>query len=46
MVEFNRLLNTFVVSFFKRELMGEESYETYLNADFAAGEPAIGFSIK
>lgn len=46
MVEFNRLLNTFVVSFFKRELIGDEAYAAYLAAEFASGEPAIDLTIK
>lgn len=46
MTVFNRLLNLYVVSFFKLELMGDESYEKYLTLDFAANEEFIEFSSK
>ena len=46
MGEFNRLLNLYVVSFFKAQLMGESVYEDYLTPDYAASEPAINFEAK
>jgi predicted dienelactone hydrolase len=46
MAEFNRLLNIFVVSFFKLELMGDEAFQSYLGAEFASGEPAVELNMK
>ena len=46
MTEFNRLLNLYVVSFFKAHLLGESGYEDYLTGDYAESEPAISFSRK
>ena len=46
MEEFNRLLNLYVVSFFKLELVGDTAYRQYLTSDFAQNEPAIGFEVK
>lgn len=44
--EATRLLNLYVVSFFKRHLRGETGYDQYLSADYADGEPAITLAIK
>ena len=46
MSEFNRLLNLYVVSFFKLHLLEEAAYEDYLSGDFADTETAIGFELK
>ena len=46
MSEFNRLLNLYVVSFFKAQLMGENIYEDYLTNAHADTEPAISFEMK
>ena len=44
--EVNRLLNIYVVSFFKLQLLNETGYEEYLTHDYAKSETAIGFSVK
>ncbi|UCF48349.1 MAG: hypothetical protein JSU89_14475 [Myxococcales bacterium] len=41
-----RLQNLYVVSFFKRHLLGQIEYDDYLTTDYANTEPAIGFSAK
>ena len=41
-----RLQNLYVVSFFKRHLLGQIEYDDYLTTDYANTEPAIGFSVK
>ena len=46
MSEFNRLLNLYVVSFFRLQLLGETAYEDYLTVDYAVGEPAISIELK
>ena len=46
MTEFNRLLNLYVVSFFKTQLLEESEYEDYLTGDYAESEPAITFTLK
>ncbi len=46
MGEFNRLLNLYVVSFFKLQLLGESAYENYLTVDYAIDEPAISLVSK
>ncbi len=44
--EVNRLLNIYVVSFFKQYLHGEQGYGTYLTTDYASEEPAIELSMR
>ncbi len=44
--EATRLLKLYVVAFFKRHLLEETGYDSYLGSDFAETEPAIGFSVK
>jgi predicted dienelactone hydrolase len=41
-----RLQNIYVVSFFKRHLLGDRRYNAYLSRDYAEREPAITFSTK
>ena len=44
--EASRLLNLYVVSFFKRHLQAEAAYDAYLSLDYAATEPAIDLAVK
>jgi len=39
-----RLQNLYVVSFFKRHLLGDRRYDYYLSRDFAGREPAVTIS--
>jgi len=41
-----RLQNLYVVSFFKRYLLGAKGYDYYLAPDFAAREPAVAVAVK
>lgn len=41
-----RLQNLYVVSFFRRHLLGDTGYDAYLSPDYAATEPAINFESK
>jgi len=44
--EATRLQNLYVVSFFKRHLLDQIDYDQYLIKDYAASEPAVGFSVR
>ncbi|MEZ5504276.1 MAG: alpha/beta hydrolase [Halioglobus sp.] len=41
-----RLENLFVVSFFKRYLLGDTGYDSYLSAEYGDTEPAANVSVK
>lgn len=41
-----RLQNLYVVSFFKRHLLGDKRYDSYLSQDYAEREPAVTMSIN
>lgn len=41
-----RLQNIYVVSFFKRHLLGDRRYDAYLSLDYAERETAITFSAR
>jgi len=41
-----RLQNLYVVSFFKRHLLGQKGYDRYLTPEYADGEPAVMFQVK
>ncbi|MEC9465428.1 MAG: hypothetical protein VX834_06575 [Myxococcota bacterium] len=44
--EVNRLLNVYVVSFFRHHLLGHTGYQQYLTQDYAEGEPAIELTLR
>ncbi|MFH2008622.1 MAG: alpha/beta fold hydrolase [bacterium] len=44
--EASRLQNLYVVSFFRRHLLGQQGYDHYLSEDYADTEPAITCSHK
>ena len=44
--EANRLQNLYVVSFFKRHMLGDGGYDRYLSEEFASAEPGVTISVK